>query len=82
MANYLTTADIAALLDMKPASVRFLRTQSKAGGRYAADPFPEPDITIARSPAWSAERADEIVAWNRRRPGQGAGGGRPSKTES
>lgn len=82
MAEYLSTSDVAALLGMKPASVRFLRAQSRPGGRYEADPFPEPDITVARSPAWSAEREDEIKAWNGRRPGQGAGGGRPPKTDS
>lgn len=81
MAGYLSTADLAELLGMKPASVRFLRAQSKPGGRYEADPFPEPDLVIARSPAWSEGRADEIAAWNKRRPGQGAGGGRPRKTE-
>lgn len=77
MADYLTTADVAKLLDMKPASLRFLRAQSRPNGRYADDPFPEPDITITRSPAWRAERTGEILAWNKRRPGQGAGGGRP-----
>lgn len=81
MADYLTNADLAELLGIKPATIRFLRAQSKPGGRYAEDPFPEPDMTIARSPAWKAERADEIKAWNTRRPGQGVGGGRPRKAE-
>lgn len=78
MTGYLTTADLAELLGVKPATLRFLRAQSKPGGRYAADPFPEPDLTIARSPAWKSERADEIKAWNARRPGQGMGGGQPA----
>lgn len=82
MAAYLSTADLATLLDIKPATLRFLRAQSKPGGRYADDPFPEPDIVIARSPAWRSERADEIVSWNERRPGQGVGGGRPRSSES
>lgn len=82
MTDYLTNADLAELLGIKPATLRFLRAQSKPGGRYADDPFPEPDITIARSPAWKAERADEIKTWNARRPGQGIGGGRPRKTET
>lgn len=80
MADYLTTADLAELLGVKPATVRFLRAQSKPGGRYDGDPFPEPDLTIAQSPAWKADRVDEIKAWNGRRPGQGMGGGRPRKT--
>lgn len=77
MAGYLSTSDLAKLLGIAPATVRFLRAQSKPGGRYAADPFPEPDLVVARSPAWAEERVDEIAAWNARRPGQGAGGGRP-----
>lgn len=79
MADYLTNADLAELLNIKPATIRFLRAQSKPGGRYADDPFPAPDVTIARSPGWNPERADEIKAWNARRPGQGVGGGRPRK---
>lgn len=76
--KYLTNTDLAQLLGVQPATIRFFRTHSKPGGRYVADPFPEPDRTIARSPVWLAERADEIKAWNARRPGQGSGGGRPS----
>jgi hypothetical protein len=75
MAGYLSTSDVATLLGIQPSTVRFLRAESKPGHRYAADPFPEPDIVVARSPAWSEDRKDEILAWNRRRPGQGAGGG-------
>jgi hypothetical protein len=78
MAEYLTTADLAELLGVAPPTLRFFRAQSKEGGRYAADPFPEPDVTIARSPGWKPDRANEIKEWNARRPGQGAGGGQPS----
>lgn len=76
--DYLTLADLAELLGVKPNTVSFFRTHSKPGGRYANDPFPTPDRTIARTPVWLAERADEIKAWNDRRPGQGRGGGQPS----
>lgn len=76
--TYLTLADIAELLGVKPNTVSFFRTHSKAGGRYANDPFPTPDDTIARTPVWLKERVDEIKAWNARRPGQGRGGGQPS----
>lgn len=77
MAGYLSTSDLATLLGIQPSTLRFLRAESRPGRRYAADPFPEPDIVIARSPAWSEDRKDEILAWNKRRPGQGVGGGRP-----
>jgi hypothetical protein len=77
--DYLTNADLAQLLGVQAGTIRFFRTHSKPGGRYAADPFPAEDITIARSPAWKADRADEIKAWNARRPGQGAGGGRKTQ---
>lgn len=76
MAGYLSTSDVAALLGVQPSTVRMLRAKSRPGHRFAADPFPEPDIVIARSPAWSEDRTDEILAWSARRPGQGAGGGR------
>ncbi len=76
--DYLTLADLAELLGVRPNTISFLRTHSKPGGRYADDPFPKPDRTIARSPVWLASRSDEIKAWNARRPGQGAGGGKPS----
>jgi len=81
MAGYLSTSDVATLLGVQSSTVRFLRAESRPGHRYAADPFPEPDLVIARSPAWSEDRAGEILAWNERRPGQGAGGGRPRKND-
>lgn len=80
--DYLTLADVAQLLGMKPNTVSFFRTHSKPGGRYAGDPFPTEDRVLARSPLWLAERADEIKAWNARRPGQGVGGGRRKATET
>lgn len=80
--EYLTLADLAELLGVKPNTVSFFRTHSKPGGRYADDPFPAEDRTIARTPVWLAERVDEIKAWNERRPGQGAGGGRPARASS
>lgn len=80
--DYLTLADLAELLGVKPNTISFYRTHSKEGGRYANDPFPAEDRVIARTPVWSAERADEVKAWNGRRPGQGVGGGQPSHTRS
>ncbi len=50
--------------------------------RYAeSHPFPEPDVIIGRTPGWSPGRRSEIEQWAAARPGQGAGGGRPSKSD-
>lgn len=76
--DYLTLADLAELIGVKPNTVSFFRTHSKPGGRYADGPFPAEDRVIARTPVWLAGRAEEIKAWNGRRPGQGRGGGKPS----
>jgi len=74
----LSTRDVAALLGVKPETVRFYRAHSKPGGRYENHPFPEPDFVLGVVPAWSAERRQDIVDWDRTRVGQGVGGGRPS----
>jgi transposase len=51
--------------------------------RYADDcPFPEPDAMTGRTPGRARGRREEIENWERRRPGQGAGGGRPRKPAS
>lgn len=73
-----STADVAALIGVTPATIRHYRTDSQPGGRYAAHPFPEPDGHIGISPFWLPERDEEIREWAAKRPGQGAGGGRPS----
>jgi len=77
---YLTTADIAAELGVKPATVSQWRSQSKAPGRYAATPFPAPDHVVGQSAAWRRDQLPEIRDWVAARPGPGAGGGRPRKT--
>lgn len=60
----LTTADVAAILNVTPATVR----------SYAARGIlPAPDGHLGRTPWWSPER---VEAWQAARPGQGAGGGR------
>lgn len=67
MPPVLTTADVAAALGIKPASVR----------RYAsAGILPPPDGRLGRTPWW---RQETIAQWRRQRPGQGVGGGRPRK---
>lgn len=83
--DYLAIQDVAALLGVGPKVVSVYRYYSKPGHLYADDPFPAQDCTIARHPVWHVSRRDELQDWRARhcrRPGQGAGGGRPRKTES
>lgn len=75
MDDWLTTADLAELLGVKPASIRHYRADSLPGGRYESHPFPAPDTKLGNAPAWKASRADEVRAWADTRAGQGAGGG-------
>jgi hypothetical protein len=74
-----TTADLARMLGVKPATIRHYRADSLPGGRYEARPFPQPDGKLGAAPYWRPERDEEILAWAASRPGQGAGGGRPRK---
>lgn len=69
-----TTADLATMLGVKPATIRRYR----AGARYADHPFPAPDGYLGIAPYWNAERDDEIREWAATRPGQGASGGQPA----
>ncbi len=68
---------VAALLGLKPKSISTYLTESREGGRYEKHPFPKPDGTIGRAPWWRPERKGELLEWAAKRPGQGAGGGRP-----
>lgn len=43
--------------------------------------FPEPDAMTDGKPGWLPQREGAIREWEANRPGQGAGGGRPTKTE-
>jgi hypothetical protein len=67
--------EVAALLGIKPKSVSQYLVESKEGGKYEKNPFPAPDDYFGRSPWWAEDRADEILKWAAKRPGQGAGGG-------
>lgn len=67
MPDQLTTADVAALLGVTPATVR----------SYAArGDMPPPDGHLGRTPWWKPRTIEQ---WRKQRPGQGAGGGRPRK---
>lgn len=77
-----TTADIAELLSVKAATIRHYRAVSAPGGRYADNPFPEPDGHLGNIPYWLTSSDDKIRAWAAARPGKGVGGGRPSRITS
>ncbi len=84
--------DVAELLGPtikgKTVSTYLYESQVKVGrgvkerpGRYATHPFPKPDGYQGPSPWWNLDRRDEILTWRDSRPGQGAGGGRPRKSD-
>lgn len=65
---------VGALIGVSAQAVRVYQR------RYAdTHPFPAPDGTIGRSPYWLPDREQEIRDWDKSRPGQGSGGGRPRK---
>ncbi|MFB4273047.1 helix-turn-helix transcriptional regulator [Nonomuraea sp. GTA35] len=66
--DYWTMADIAEHLGIKLRSVHTYRTRGD---------LPPEDHMIGRTPVW---RPATITSW--KRPGQGAGGGRPRKDAS
>ncbi len=70
----LDRAAVARLLRVAPATVAHYQRESKAGGRYAKHPFPEPDGRVSRAPYWLASRAEEILKWDEDRVALGAGG--------
>jgi hypothetical protein len=74
----LTTADVASLLGVKPATIRHYRADSLPGGRYADHPFPAPNGKVGPLVYWNLDREQEIRDWAASRPGSGVGGGRPA----
>ena len=65
----LTVKDVAARLGVKPRTVEAYRHHIQYG-------FPEPDGRLGRTPWWKPATIDD---WQKGRPGQGRGGGRPRK---
>lgn len=63
MTDQLRIADIARLRGCTTANISTWRSQSAPGKRLADHPFPAPDGQDGRSPLWSADRADELTAW-------------------
>ena len=71
-AGALTVAGVAARLGVQRRTVEAYRHHIQYG-------FPEPDGRLGRTPWWKPATID---AWQKARPGQGRGGGRPRKTNS
>lgn len=69
-ADLMDTNAVAALLGV---------TRSTISTYLARGRMPQPDLRIAGGPVW--HRAT-ITEWAANRPGRGAGGGRPRKTET
>lgn len=70
----LDTAAVAERLGVTRDTVRRYRVADR--DRYG---FPPPDGYLGRTPWWYVATIDR---WVKARPGQGAGAGRPSKTEA
>jgi hypothetical protein len=74
--QYMSAADIAALFGVKPGTVETWRS------RYADFPVADVVVGIGHDKpvmGWLPTREPELRAWEKSRPGRGAGGGRPRK---
>lgn len=69
-AEQLTTAEVAKLVGVTPASWRSMVSRGSA---------PEPDGHLGSTPWWTRKT---ITRWQATRPGRGAGGGRPRKAKA
>ncbi len=74
--------DLRAIADMLGLADRTVRNyhqtaerRRRQGGSRPGD-FPAPDMRFGLVPVW---KASTIRSWKKRRPGRGAGGGRPRK---
>jgi len=79
--TFLTLTDIAHLAGVEVVTARTYHTRATAN-RRAGTPkpgdLPAPDQVFGQSPVWTR---DTIDTWLKQRPGRGAGGGRPRKTD-
>jgi hypothetical protein len=75
---YVGMATVGEWIGVDGASVAIYRKRYE-GTKH---PCPEPDVVVREKrevPGWLPSREGEWKEWARARPGQGAGGGRPSK---
>lgn len=76
--------DLAALAERQDWTITSARTLHKRAQRRRREDkarpgdLPPPDGHAGRAPWWFETT---IVDWEKRRPGQGIGGGRPAKTQ-
>ncbi len=88
--DLMTIGEVAEVLGVLPRTitqwmVRSLPTPDPTSRRpdqkrlYADHPFPAPTRYAGKSPEWARTRLPEIRDWYAKRPGRGAGGGRPRK---
>ncbi|MGW5259666.1 hypothetical protein ACWEQG_01745 [Microbispora sp. NPDC004025] len=74
-ADYWTMQDIADYLGVQ---LRTVHTYRHRGAKGEAGGLPAEDKMMGRTPVWKPAR---IIRWDKDRPGQGVGGGRPRKSE-
>ncbi|GII88255.1 hypothetical protein Ssi03_62450 [Sphaerisporangium siamense] len=74
-AEWWTTEDVAAYLDVAQTTVWVYRQRGKKGD---ASGLPDEDELVVRTPRW---RPNTIIVWAKNRPGRGTGGGRPRKDQ-
>jgi len=75
-AKLLTLSDIAERIDVGVDSIRVYHqraSKNRRDGNPRPGDLPAPDRYYGRSPVW---KLAQIMAWERSRPGRGAGGGR------
>lgn len=79
--TYLTIGDIARVIGVGVDSMRVYHqraARNRRDGKTRPGDLPAPSETFGRSPVWDA---DTITEWIATRPGRGAGGGRPPRSE-
>lgn len=79
-AKELTLAEIAERIGVTVDSIRVYNqraAKNRRDGKPKPGDLPPPDRIVGRSPVWKLRT---IIQWEAKRPGRGAGGGRPRST--
>lgn len=78
-AKLLTLPQIAERIGVSVDSIRVYHqraSKNRRDGNVRPGDMPPPDQHFGRSPVW---KLATIIAWERKRPGRGVGGGRKAK---